>query len=89
MGTKCGFTKILRLEGREAVPRYYFIVQTPEKQIDDDNGSILPNDGEAMVCALKIVNELSQEEAVKGWSMIVKDATGRVVSSIPFQQSLH
>jgi hypothetical protein len=66
------------------MPRYYFIVQTPEQQIEDDGGAILPNDGAAMVRALKIGKELANEEGRVGWSMIVKDDTGRIVSSIPF-----
>jgi hypothetical protein len=67
------------------MPRYFFIVQTPDQQIEDDKGTVLPNDGAALVCALKIIKRLANEQGHDGWSMIVKDDTGRVVSSIPFQ----
>lgn len=65
------------------MPRYFFIVQTLYQRINDDEGATLENDDEALTHAQNLIKGLRREGDCDGWSMIIRDTAGRVVSSIP------
>jgi hypothetical protein len=67
--------------------RYFFIVQTPTQRCDDEAGMLLPDDQSAFARALELMRELKRDEQsgdCRDWVMVVQDASGRLVSSIPF-----
>jgi hypothetical protein len=64
------------------MPRYFFAVQTRLQLLKDNGCSELPDDDKALAHARKLVTQLLNQGDREGWSMIVEDETGRVVSSI-------
>jgi hypothetical protein len=66
--------------------RYFFIVQTPRERYDDEAGTSLADDQSARTYAEAFIEELKAESPSdsRGWVMIVEDAGGRLVCSIPF-----
>lgn len=66
--------------------RYFFILQAPSQRYDDDAGTWLPDDKSALAHAEALIQELKSEDEYdyRGWLMIVRDAQGRTVFSIPF-----
>jgi hypothetical protein len=65
------------------MPRYFFIVETPTRRYGDEGGAALPDDDAALARAQAIVEELKSGGDCDGWSVIVQDDSGRIVSSIP------
>ncbi len=65
---------------------YFFIVQGPSRCYDDETGTSLQDDQAALAMAEKVVRELKSagDDGYRGHVMIVKDANGRTVFSIPF-----
>jgi hypothetical protein len=67
--------------------RYFFIIQTPTHRLDDDAGISLSDDQSALAHAEAFILDLKSDEAsrdCRGWVMIVQDAAGRSLASIPF-----
>jgi hypothetical protein len=60
----------------------FFAVQTRLQLLKDNGGTELPDDDKALAHARKLVTQLLNQGDREGWSMIVEDETGRVVSSI-------
>ena len=65
------------------MPRYFFAVQTRLQRLNDEGGTSLVDDEKALAHARKLVAHLKNQGDREGWSMIVEDDTGRIVSSIP------
>ncbi len=65
---------------------YFFIVQGPSRCYDDETGTSLQDDQAALAMAEKVMRELKSagDDGYRGHVMIVKDARGRTVFSIPF-----
>jgi hypothetical protein len=68
------------------LPRYFFIIQFSESELDDPHGTLLASDDSAHSYAERVIRELKADADYDGSSanMIVKDAEGRTVCSIPF-----
>ena len=66
------------------MPRYYFIVQTPDERFDDDSGTTMRSRKEALAHAEKIANELASDCDCTGWPILIRDAAGRAIFTIPF-----
>ena len=66
--------------------RYFFILRSEEKENDDRYGTLLPTDVHAFDCANRLVQQLKQDGVYNDSPllMVVKDATQRIVFSIPF-----
>jgi len=62
----------------------FFIVQTPARRYDDDGGALLTDDGAAFAYAQTLVKELKSEGDCEDWSILVQDAGGSTIFSIPF-----
>jgi hypothetical protein len=69
-----------------SLTRYFFIIQTPGGRYDDEAGTSLADDQSARAYAESFIEELKAESPsdCDGWLMIVQDAGGRLVCSIPF-----
>jgi hypothetical protein len=70
-----------------AVSRYFFTVQRPEgAEYDDGTGTNCPTDTAARQYAERIIRELKKAGSYNepGLIMIVRDAHGKTVFSIPF-----
>ena len=65
------------------MPRYFFVVKTRLQRLNDEAGTTLLNDEKALAYARKLVANLKTQGDRDGWSMIVEDDGGRVVSTIP------
>jgi hypothetical protein len=70
------------------LPRYYFVVQFGDYVDDDSEGTWLPNAAAAREYALSTISELKRGEGYDGpdLMMIVKDASGAELFTIPFTQ---
>jgi len=69
------------------VPRYFFILQwDAARSHDDATGTMLPNDQAARSYAERVVRELKEAGGYDdpGLTMVVKNAAGRTVFSLPF-----
>lgn len=68
------------------MPRYFFILQWPDRVYDDIGGTVLPNDDAAYVHAQHIIGELKAGGGYdeEGTMMVVRDHTGKTVHTIPF-----
>ena len=71
------------------MPRYYFIIQFRDRRHDDPSGTSLPDHGAAQAYALRVIRELKDSGGYDDpdVTMIVKDASGREIFSIPFAWS--
>ena len=68
------------------MPRYHFVVRTPDHTHDDPDGVPLPNHTAAREHGHRIVRELreggySPDDA----TLLVRDETGQIITSIPFK----
>jgi hypothetical protein len=75
----------------EEIPsRYFFVVRWPDLDDDDDDddedGTLLPNRTAALTYAQCIIRELKDAGGYDdpGSTMIVRNAEGEVIYSIPF-----
>jgi hypothetical protein len=68
------------------LPLYFFIIRVSESELDDPHGSLLASDASARSYAERVIRELKADEDYdgSGSNMIVKDAEGRTLFSIPF-----
>ncbi len=68
------------------MPRYYFNLEGDSHADNDRSGTLLSNDSAARDYAERIVGELQDAGGYGGASltMVVKDAGGRTIFSIPF-----
>ena len=67
--------------------RFYFIIVWPDAAVDDDTeGTFLPSREAALAYAERIIRELKEADGYddRAPTMIVRDATGKAVFSIPF-----
>lgn len=66
--------------------RYFFIVRWPDRQHGDAEGTSLESDQQALHYAKRIIGELKEAGGYddQRLSMIVRNAMGDVVFSIPF-----
>jgi hypothetical protein len=65
---------------------YFFIVEGPSRCYDDEAGTLLQDDRAALRMAERVISELKSagDDGYRDHVMIVKDASGRTVFSIPF-----
>ena len=68
------------------MPRYYFNLEGDNHADNDRSGTLLSNDSAARNYAERIVGELQDAGGYDGagLAMVVKDAGGRTIFSIPF-----
>jgi hypothetical protein len=71
--------------GARAVQKFFFVMQGPERQIDDESGVVLSDRRSALLYAHELIDDLKSEPgfAYQGWKLIVKDELGEVIHSIP------
>lgn len=79
------FADMIRLVADNAHP-YFFILQRRERRDDDPHGTPLPNDTAAKEYAQRVIRELKEAGGYDDpdLKMIVKNAAGDVIYSIPF-----
>jgi len=67
---------------------YYFDIRGYGDRNDDRGGMLMPNDEAALAYARRIIGELRQAGGYNdpALTMIVRNAAGKTVYSIPFQQ---
>jgi hypothetical protein len=72
------------------VPRYFFAVRWPKREHDDPTGTLFPSDSDARQYADRIIRELKQDRGYDDprLALIMKDADGKIIVSIPFQKVL-
>jgi hypothetical protein len=75
------------------MPRYFFNIEDG-KNIDDVDGSVLSDDGDAREQAITTAAEIIRSEAAtlrenEVWSMRVTDETGRCVVTLRFSTDDH
>src|SRR5271155_2653019 len=70
---------------RDEMPLYFFIVRMADQEVNDPEGTRLPADGDALQRAKRLVDEIRAGRAPVslGSTMIVKNAAGQTVFSIP------
>lgn len=68
------------------MPQYFFIVKWPDQELDDPEGTRLPTDADALRYANRLIREIREggEPDEPHLTMIVKNAAGKTVFSIPF-----
>jgi len=67
------------------MPRYHFVVRTPNDMLDDPDGMHLPNHDAAKDEGNRIVRELKDDGYCPGnAALVIKDETGQTVHSVPF-----
>jgi hypothetical protein len=68
-----------------AMPRYYFVLHTPDRRHEDPFGIELPNAEAAHVHGHKLARELREGGGfgLPGPVMVVQDETGDIIQSIP------
>lgn len=71
---------------RAAIVAIFFIIQYPEGEHDDPNGTLFSSDAAALSFAERVIRELKAggDYSSPGLNMVVKEAEGRTVFSIPF-----
>jgi len=69
----------------DGVPQYFFIVKWPDQELDDPKGTRLPTDADALRYANRLIREIREggEPDEPHLTMIVKNAAGKTVFSIP------
>jgi len=67
------------------MPLYFFIVRMADQEVNDPEGTRLPGDADALQRAKRLVDEIRAGRApvALGSTMIVKNAAGQTVFSIP------
>jgi hypothetical protein len=70
------------------MPRYHFVVRWPDKEQDDQSGTVLVDERAARDLANRIIREL---RAGQGYDhpklmMIVKNTKGDMVLAVPFRK---
>jgi hypothetical protein len=77
--------RIGRRSARDEMPLYFFIVRMADQEVNDPEGIRLPGDGNALQRAKRLVDEIRAGRApvALGSTMIVKNAAGQTVFSIP------
>jgi hypothetical protein len=65
--------------------RRFFIVRMADQEVNDPEGTRLPGDGDALQRAKRLVDEIRAGRApvALGSTMIVKNAAGQTIFSIP------
>jgi len=71
------------------MPRYYFVIRSGDRELGDDDCTLLPRDAAAWDYALRIIGELKESGNYDdpGLQMIVKEEGGRQVFVIPFSEA--
>jgi hypothetical protein len=71
------------------MPRYYFVIQFGDRTHDDPSGTSLRDHAAARSYALRVIRELKEGGGYDepDVTMIVKDASGQEIFSIPFAWS--
>jgi hypothetical protein len=66
--------------------RYFFVVQGLHEEIDDPEGTLMASDNAAIALGLKFIHEIKKDRGIdyRDWNLVVRDANGRTVISIPF-----
>jgi hypothetical protein len=77
-----------------SIPRYFFVLHTPEDEIyDDPTGTKLADKTHAVAHARRIVRELKESGGYDkpGWVLAVADDRGEQIATVPFDdtQRLH
>jgi hypothetical protein len=74
------------LRGRRDVPSYFFVIKSCYFEDDDENGTMLRDDRQAQIHALRIIRELKEGGGYDsvGWAVIVFGEAGRQVCTVPF-----
>lgn len=73
-------------KGTADLPRYYFILQRPDRVHDDRQGTVLPDEAAARNYAGRVIRELKEGGGYDdpASTMIVKNEARETVFSIPF-----
>lgn len=68
------------------MPLYFFVIQWPDREHDDYNGTSLPNDAVAVRYAHRVIRELKEAGGYDDpeLKMIIKNEAGAVIHTIPF-----
>lgn len=67
------------------MPRYYFIIEMPDHNYDDQEGEELPSDQAAKDYGRRVVRELKGSDSEWAFAVLhVRDETGQTIDSIPF-----
>jgi hypothetical protein len=68
------------------MPRYHFIIRWPDREHGDPAGTQLADDTAARTYALRVIRELKEGGGYDDpeLAMVVTDADGRAIFSIPF-----
>jgi len=69
------------------VPRYYFIVQSPNGIVDDDDGVALRHEAEARKYATQVIRDLKEDDpsfTSQGFELVVKDESGKELFVLSF-----
>lgn len=71
----------------QLMPRFYFNLQLPNKELLDDEGMDLPDDAAARAHAECVARELSagQEEKTRDWTLSVRDCKHHLQFSLPLK----
>jgi hypothetical protein len=69
------------------LPRYYFVIQWPDREHGDNHGTVLPDDAAARNYAERVIRELKESGGYDdpGLSMIVRNEAGKQIFVIPFE----
>jgi hypothetical protein len=71
--------------GELGMPRYYFIIETPDHTYDDPEGELLPSDGAAKDYGRRVVRELKENDfELAGAVLRVRDESNQTIDSILF-----
>jgi hypothetical protein len=67
------------------MPRYFFIIETDEREIDDPDGVVLPNDVAAIEYARRIIDDLRKDHRPEDpeAAIVVKTTAGEVIYRFP------
>jgi hypothetical protein len=67
------------------MPRCFFIVAYGERQIDDPEGEVLPNDDAAIEYARRIIDDLRKDQQPEDPepTIVVKTTAGEIVYRFP------
>ena len=74
-----------RVDYNRAMPRYFFILVYPDKELRDPGGAIFPSDEAAIEAARKVIDELLAERQPEdpNPTIVVKNAAGEIVYQFP------
>jgi Domain of unknown function (DUF6894) len=68
------------------MPRYYFVVETPDHTYGDSEGEPLPSDTAAKTYGHRVVCELKDSDFQSAGAVLhVRDEGGQTIRSIPFE----